>query len=129
MTKMKMKMDLGLVGQNGDRIQIMLPPILTGEEIKKLKEILSHSDPPFYIVATRDFQYALSKGEHSIIRRMNEWMKKVLLEGNGIRISKELILKWIEGKLDPMNAFVLSNCEIRVEMQGGILSTGDSKND
>ena len=105
----------------------MLRPELTSEEMKKLRQVLVHSEPYFFIAATQDFKDAIMKDEHPIVNRLPKFFKETLLVGDGVRIDKIMVEKWLDGTLDPMNAFVLVNCEIRTEAQGGVIATGDSK--
>jgi len=86
----------------------------TKEEINKVKEICSKGDVPFYFVPSVDLKEAIVKNEHPYIVKLPEHYKTNFLEGNGFLVHQDMVIKFMENKLDGLNAFILANGEIRI---------------
>jgi len=96
------------------KISPMLRPRLTLQEIAKLKDACNKG-ASFYIVATAPLKEMMVRGEPYIIAKLNPFLTKTLLEGNGIRVDSKMIIDWLSDKLDTANSLILNYCEIRVE--------------
>lgn len=96
-------------------IRESLKPSLTKDQIQQLKNALQYSDAKFYIRSTSALNRAILAGEPKFIINLNNWAKIAFIDGNGIRITQDMLIRWLEGKLDPLNSFILDYSEIRVE--------------
>lgn len=93
-------------------------PHLSNEELNKLGSILAHSQAQFFITAGPMLYQSIVRGEPDFILKMDDWKKKALIDGQGIRISRDMLMKWLKRELDPMNCFILDYSAIRVEGSG-----------
>lgn len=93
---------------------------LTPQQIQALRGVLEKQNPEFLIVPSAEFRDLLVKQQHMF--GMSEFIKAELISGKGIRIDYEMVLEWLDGKLDARNAFVLNNCEIMLEGMGSLFS-------
>ena len=88
---------------------------LSSEQITKINNAIK-SDPTieFFIVASEDLKKMMLSG-HAIASQIPPVMAVPLLKGDGLRVEKEMITRWLANKIDFRNAFVLNNCDIRIE--------------
>jgi len=90
------------------------------QEINKLKELCSQGDIPFFFIPSSYLRELILKNEHPIIKKISETFKKTFLSGKGYFIHQDLVIKFLEGKADKLNTFVLSNGEIKIHNNGNI---------
>jgi len=84
------------------------------EKLPQIKKLLNNKDVDLFIVPSAFLRELVLKGEHPLIQGIPDGYKSIILQGLGIAIEKSLVTKWIEGKLDAKNSFVLENSDIRV---------------
>jgi hypothetical protein len=84
------------------------------ENLSKFKNILLNDKVELFIVPSILLKEIILKGEDPLILGLPDKIKSIILEGHGIAIEKSMIIKWLEGKLDTKNSFILDNSEIRV---------------
>jgi hypothetical protein len=80
----------------------------------RIKELLKRDDLTIFIAGTPAFINMLILDTHPIAKQIPKKFKEVLIRGDGLKIQKRLIIKWLDRTLDERNAFVLRNCDIRV---------------
>lgn len=79
----------------------------------KIKRILLDTDATIFFVASNELKQLIIKNDPNV-QEMPDSYKKILLDGNGIRIQKRMLLDWIDNKLNDRNVFVLSKGDIRI---------------
>jgi len=84
------------------------------ENPDKIKEFLSKDGIEFYFFPSTELKELVSKNEHSIIRKLPETFKLLILSGKAHAIDKKLVRKILLGELDKNNAFILSKGDIRI---------------
>lgn len=88
--------------------------VLSSEQKQKVINAIESDAVEFFIIATDNLKNLILKG-HPIASQLPKVWAATFLEGKGIRIEKSLVKFWVQGSLDYRNAFILNNCEIRVE--------------
>lgn len=96
-----------------------IPKHLTSEQIASIRARIYRDKAKFYIVPTVYLKEAVAQGTHPILAAMPDNRKVEILSGCGIPVETEMIMDYIEGKLDARNVFILNNSEIFVEGFGG----------
>jgi len=94
-----------------------MKPDLTPEQLKRVRAILNQDDPPFVFVPSSDFRQLIARGGHHIADQLPEKIKVAYLSGQGLRIDKEMVMKWLDETLDEKNAFMLNNGSIVLEKE------------
>jgi len=84
------------------------------QEINRLKELCSKGDIPFFFIPSNHLKYLISENTHPLVKKINNTYKSTYLSGNGYFVHQDLIIKFLEGKADQLNTFILSNGEIRI---------------
>jgi len=92
----------------------------TSQQLSAIKEKISREDIEFFYVPSSDIRNRLIKGDDAELNRINKDLKVIIIDGHSFRISKDMVIKYVEGTLDRMNTFMLDNGEIRVEGSPGI---------
>lgn len=88
----------------------------TKRDLAKVRKILDqkNKDVTIYYTASPDLVSLLIQDSHPIVKQIPKGFKEVLIKGEGLLIKKQMMLDWIDGKLDDNNAFVLNNGEVRL---------------
>lgn len=97
---------------------------LSSEQIAKFAKAASDDNAVFCFVPSSLLREKLSSGLDLILSQLPEGMPRIILEcpsGQGIRIDGSLVLRYLEGKLDQKNTYLLGLGEILV------LNSGDMK--
>jgi len=94
------------------------------ENLPKIKEIIMKDSVLLYFLPSTGLKEMVSRAEHVFVKGMPLARKMEILSGEGIAVQKEMVWKWLNGKLDKKNAFILSHGEIRV-LDKNSLSHGD----
>ncbi|MAH42652.1 hypothetical protein CL614_02905 [archaeon] len=84
------------------------------DKIKKIKNAINNEDVEFYFLPNTRLKDLIMQNSHPIIQELPQNMKLTFLEGKGISIANDMVLKFIEGNLDKKNKLILDNGEIRV---------------
>jgi len=101
------------------RVQANLP---------KIKKALKENDLKVYITAKKELKDLILAGTHPFVKGIPQNFVTVLLSEQGLLIAKGMLYDWLSGKIDEKNAFVLSNCDIKVvgttKLIGDVLGSG-----
>lgn len=87
----------------------------TPQQLSAIKEKISRDDVEFFYVPSADIRNRLARGDDAELNKINSDLKTIILDGHAFKISKDMVIRYLEGTLDQMNAFMLHNGEIRVE--------------
>ena len=90
------------------------------QEINRLKELCNKGDIPFFFIPSSYLRDLISKDEHPIVQKLPDEFKATFLSGKGYFMHQDLIIKFLEGKADELNTFILSNGEIRIHNSGKV---------
>jgi len=100
---------------------------LIEKNLPRIKQIVSDPDILIWYKASKQFQKMMVNGKHPSISKMPQKMKEILLQGSGVLIEPNMVILWMEKKLDTNNSFVLDNGEIFITVRNNISSTGVTK--
>lgn len=84
------------------------------EKLVKIKNIIFNDKVTIYFIPSPYLREQVSSGKNPLLKNMPDIFKAMIIGGKGIVIQKMMVYKWLTGKLDKNNAFVLSNGELRV---------------
>ena len=87
----------------------------TSQQMLAIKEKISRDDVEFFYVPSADIRSRIVKGDDVELNKINNDLKTIILEGHAFKISRDMVIRYIEDTLDKMNTFMLNNGEIRVE--------------
>jgi len=82
--------------------------------VQKIRNAINSYDVEFYFLPNERLKDLILQNIHPIIKELPQEKKVTFLEGKGISIAKDMVLKFIDGSIDKNNKFILDNGEIRV---------------
>jgi hypothetical protein len=84
------------------------------ENLPKIKKALLNKDISIYFVPSEKLKKELLAGNNPMIQGIPKTFVTILLENKGLVIQKQMLFKWLEGKLDQKNSYMLSNGEVKI---------------
>jgi hypothetical protein len=84
------------------------------DKIQKIRNAINNEGVEFYFLPNTRLKDLIMQNSHPIIQELPQKMKLTFLEGKGVSITNDMVLKFIEGNLDKKNKLILDNGEIRV---------------
>lgn len=104
-----------------------LNKIVNQQNKKKIKSILSDPNIIIWYRANRKLIDMMISNKHPMVISLPKSMKQVLMEGKGIAVSYNIVLKYLEDILDESNSFIFDNGEIFVTVKNRDVVTGVTK--
>ena len=86
--------------------------------IEKVRKIISDTEVLPWFMATPKLKQLIANGDPRTVG-IAEFYKKTLLEGNGLALDNNTLIKYLDGTIDDRNKFLLDNSEIRVSFSSG----------
>lgn len=84
------------------------------DRVQKIRNAINSDDVEFYFLPNARLKDTILQNVHPIIKELPQENKVTFLEGKGMYISKDMVLKFIDGSIDKKNKFILESGEIRV---------------
>jgi hypothetical protein len=90
----------------------------TSEQVLAFKRKIQGKKIPFIFVPSSSLCELVIKDEHPYIKCLPQLYKKAFMEKNAIAINPDIVIKYLDKKLDERNTFILDRGEIRVVEDG-----------
>jgi hypothetical protein len=84
------------------------------ENLPKIKKVLLNKDISIYFVPSEKLKKELISGNNPLLQGIPKTFVTILLDDKGLVIQKQMLFKWLEGKLDQKNSYILSNGEVKI---------------
>lgn len=98
------------------------------EKMAEIKKFIFDEKVVLVFIPSKELQTMIAQNDNQIAKDMPKDRKIELLSGHGIPIQKEMIYKWLTGKLDKRNQFILERGEIRIKENLNHTLIGQLKN-
>jgi|19_taG_2_1085344.scaffolds.fasta_scaffold08372_6 hypothetical protein len=101
----------------------------SSEEINKriaqIKKFIFDEKVTLLFIPSPALQKIIGQNDEPLLKDMPNIRKAELLTGHGIPIQKEMVYKWLTGKLDKKRRFILERGEIRLKEDTTVKLIGD----
>lgn len=94
---------------------------------EKVKKIINDPNVIVWYKATKELLELIVSNIHPITSKIAPSLKKILLEGNGFAINKELVFKYLDSTLDEKHTFLFENGDLMISIINENISDGISK--
>lgn len=79
---------------------------------QRLQNALANPDTVFFLVPTPRIKELIFQDEHPFIKALPVTVKAVLLEGKVYPLENQMVVDFVQKRLDPRNQFLLEHCDI-----------------
>tara|TARA_Y100000310_G_scaffold146682_1_gene146000 strand:+ start:867 stop:1247 length:381 start_codon:yes stop_codon:yes gene_type:complete len=101
----------------------------SSEEINKkmaqIKKFIFDEKVTLIFIPSPALQKIIAQNDEPLIKDMPDVRKAELLTGHGIPIQKDMVYKWLTGRLDKKREFILERGEIRLREDTTVKLIGD----
>jgi hypothetical protein len=80
----------------------------------KLRNALNDPGVELFFIPTPYLRQLVAEGTHPAVSNMVDDAKRDLLSGHGIAMEAQMVIDFLDGKLDERFAFILRNSDIRI---------------
>jgi hypothetical protein len=81
---------------------------------EKLRNALNDPKVELFFIPSPYLRQLIAEGTHPVADGMVDQAKADLLSGHGIAMEAQMVIDFLEGKLDERFAFILRNSDIRI---------------
>jgi len=82
--------------------------------LQRIRNAVKDENVEFYFIPNARLKDLILQNSHPVIQELPQDIKVIFLQSQGIAISNNMVMGFIDGTIDNNNKFVLDNGEIRV---------------
>lgn len=84
------------------------------KDINKIRNAVRDLNALIYVLPTEDLKKFILNGGDPVISSLPVEASTMFLEGKGMAVENDMIIKWLDGNIDAKNKRILDLCDIKV---------------
>jgi len=84
------------------------------DKIQRIRNAVKDNKVEFYFIPSARLKDLILQNTHQVIQKLPQDLKVIFLQSQGVSITNDMVMDFIDGTIDNNNKFILDNGEIRV---------------